>query len=121
MNKSAVFSLTPRYAAGYPDYADSASFPGLASRSCRMARRTGIPASCTAPADVRADLRSRRQLHQRRRSPRGLRRAFRRRLLAERMESPRSKSNGNWVLTFHGIADNRIGLVSQSEFLLRGG
>jgi alpha-beta hydrolase superfamily lysophospholipase len=29
--------------------------------------------------------------------------------------------NGNWVLLFHGVADNRIGVVSQSEFLLRAG
>jgi alpha-beta hydrolase superfamily lysophospholipase len=27
--------------------------------------------------------------------------------------------NGNWVLLFHGVADNRIGVVGQSEFLLR--
>jgi alpha-beta hydrolase superfamily lysophospholipase len=29
--------------------------------------------------------------------------------------------NGNWVLLFHGVADNRIGIVSHSEFLLRSG
>jgi uncharacterized protein len=29
--------------------------------------------------------------------------------------------NGNWVLLFHGVADNRIGVVSHSEFLLRAG
>ncbi|MGB8477041.1 MAG: alpha/beta fold hydrolase [Candidatus Acidiferrum sp.] len=29
--------------------------------------------------------------------------------------------NGSWVLLFHGVADNRIGVVSQSEFLLRAG
>jgi len=29
--------------------------------------------------------------------------------------------NGSWVLLFHGVADNRIGVVSQSEFLLRVG
>ena len=29
--------------------------------------------------------------------------------------------NGNWVLLFHGVADNRIGIVSHSEFLLRAG
>lgn len=29
--------------------------------------------------------------------------------------------NGNWVLLFHGVADNRIGVIGQSEFLLRAG
>jgi uncharacterized protein len=29
--------------------------------------------------------------------------------------------NGSWVILFHGVADNRIGVVSQSEFLLRAG
>ncbi|MGC1482855.1 MAG: alpha/beta fold hydrolase, partial [Candidatus Acidiferrum sp.] len=29
--------------------------------------------------------------------------------------------NGNWILLFHGVADNRVGVVSQSEFLLRAG
>lgn len=29
--------------------------------------------------------------------------------------------NGNWVLLLHGVADNRIGVVSHSEFLLRAG
>ena len=29
--------------------------------------------------------------------------------------------NGSWVLLFHGVADNRIGVISQSEFLLRAG
>ena len=29
--------------------------------------------------------------------------------------------NGNWVLLFHGVADNRIGVLGQSEFLLRAG
>jgi len=29
--------------------------------------------------------------------------------------------NGSWVLLFHGVGDNRIGVVSQSEFLLRAG
>src|ERR1700730_10747905 len=34
----------------------------------------------------------------------------------------RSKNpNGNWILLFHGVADNRIGVVGQSEFLLRAG
>src|SRR6267142_4857478 len=27
--------------------------------------------------------------------------------------------NGSWVLLFHGVADNRIGAIGQSEFLLR--
>src|SRR5258708_22312574 len=31
------------------------------------------------------------------------------------------KPNGSWVLLFHGVADNRIGVVGQSEFLLRAG
>jgi len=29
--------------------------------------------------------------------------------------------NGNWVLLFHGVADNRVGVIGQSEFLLRAG
>jgi uncharacterized protein len=29
--------------------------------------------------------------------------------------------NGSWVLLFHGVADNRLGVISQSEFLLRAG
>ncbi len=29
--------------------------------------------------------------------------------------------SGNWVLLFHGVADNRVGVISQSEFLLRAG
>ncbi len=29
--------------------------------------------------------------------------------------------NGSWVLVFHGVADNRVGVVGQSEFLLRAG
>jgi alpha-beta hydrolase superfamily lysophospholipase len=29
--------------------------------------------------------------------------------------------DGNWVLLFHGVADNRIGVIGQSEFLLRAG
>jgi alpha-beta hydrolase superfamily lysophospholipase len=29
--------------------------------------------------------------------------------------------NGNWVLVFHGVADNRVGVLGQSEFLLRAG
>jgi alpha-beta hydrolase superfamily lysophospholipase len=31
------------------------------------------------------------------------------------------RPNGNWVLLFHGQADNRVGVVGQSEFLLRAG
>jgi len=30
-------------------------------------------------------------------------------------------ANGNWVLLFHGVADNRIGVIGHSEFLLRAG
>jgi alpha-beta hydrolase superfamily lysophospholipase len=29
--------------------------------------------------------------------------------------------NGTWVLLFHGVADNRVGAIGQSEFLLRAG
>jgi len=29
--------------------------------------------------------------------------------------------NGNWVILFHGVADNRVGVIGQSEFLLRAG
>lgn len=29
--------------------------------------------------------------------------------------------NGSWVLLFHGVADNRVGVVGPSEFLLRAG
>ena len=29
--------------------------------------------------------------------------------------------NGDWVLAFHGVADNRVGVVEQSEFLLKAG
>jgi hypothetical protein len=29
--------------------------------------------------------------------------------------------NGSWVLLFHGVADNRVGVMGQSEFLLRAG
>ena len=29
--------------------------------------------------------------------------------------------NGNWVLVFHGVADNRVGVIGQSELLLRAG
>jgi alpha-beta hydrolase superfamily lysophospholipase len=31
------------------------------------------------------------------------------------------KPNGSWVLLFHGVSDNRIGVVGQSEFLLQSG
>jgi len=34
-----------------------------------------------------------------------------------RAENP----NGSWVLLFHGVSDNRIGVVGQSEFLLQNG
>jgi uncharacterized protein len=30
-------------------------------------------------------------------------------------------SNGSWVLLFHGVAENRVGVIGQSEFLLRAG
>jgi len=33
----------------------------------------------------------------------------------------RRKPNGSWVLLFHGVADNRIGVIGPSEFLLRAG
>jgi alpha-beta hydrolase superfamily lysophospholipase len=29
--------------------------------------------------------------------------------------------NGSWVLLLHGVADNRVGVIGQSEFLLRAG
>jgi alpha-beta hydrolase superfamily lysophospholipase len=29
--------------------------------------------------------------------------------------------NGSWVLLFHGVADNRVGAIGQSQFLLRAG
>jgi uncharacterized protein len=29
--------------------------------------------------------------------------------------------NGNWVLLFHGVSDNRTGVLGHSEFLLRHG
>jgi alpha-beta hydrolase superfamily lysophospholipase len=31
------------------------------------------------------------------------------------------KPNGNWALLFHGVADNRVGVVGQAEVLLRAG
>src|SRR5579859_2349851 len=30
-------------------------------------------------------------------------------------------SNGSWVLLFHGVSDNRIGVIGQSDFLLQNG
>ncbi len=32
-----------------------------------------------------------------------------------------AQPNGNWVLLFHGVADNRAGVLGQAEFLLRAG
>jgi alpha-beta hydrolase superfamily lysophospholipase len=32
-----------------------------------------------------------------------------------------AKPNGDWVLLFHGVADNRIGVLGQADFLLRAG
>lgn len=32
-----------------------------------------------------------------------------------------SHPNGSWVLLFHGVGDNRVGVISHSEFLLRAG
>jgi alpha-beta hydrolase superfamily lysophospholipase len=32
-----------------------------------------------------------------------------------------AQPNGSWVLLFHGVADNRVGVIGQSEFLLRAG
>jgi hypothetical protein len=29
--------------------------------------------------------------------------------------------NGSWILAFHGVTDNRVGVISQSEFRLRAG
>ncbi|HKV64214.1 MAG TPA: alpha/beta fold hydrolase [Candidatus Acidoferrum sp.] len=29
--------------------------------------------------------------------------------------------NGSWIILFHGVSDNRVGVVGQSEFLLRAG
>lgn len=31
------------------------------------------------------------------------------------------KPNGSWILLFHGVSDNRIGVIGQSEFLLQNG
>jgi uncharacterized protein len=32
-----------------------------------------------------------------------------------------AQPNGNWVLLFHGVADNRIGVLGQAELLLKAG
>src|SRR5256714_8215034 len=32
-----------------------------------------------------------------------------------------AKPNGNWVLLFHGVADNRVGVLGQAELLLQEG
>jgi uncharacterized protein len=32
-----------------------------------------------------------------------------------------AKPNGDWILLFHGVADNRIGVIGQADFLLRAG
>jgi len=32
-----------------------------------------------------------------------------------------AEPNGNWVLVFHGVADNRVGVIGQAELLLRAG
>jgi len=32
-----------------------------------------------------------------------------------------AKPNGNWVLVFHGVADNRVGVVGQAQLLLQAG
>ncbi len=32
-----------------------------------------------------------------------------------------AKPNGDWVLLFHGVSDNRIGVIGHAEFLLRSG
>lgn len=32
-----------------------------------------------------------------------------------------AKPNGNWVLVFHGVADNRAGVVGQAQLLLQAG
>jgi pimeloyl-ACP methyl ester carboxylesterase len=32
-----------------------------------------------------------------------------------------AKTNDNWVLVFHGVADNRVGVVGQAEVLLQAG
>src|SRR5215475_9053945 len=31
------------------------------------------------------------------------------------------RPNGSWVLLFHGVSDNRVGVIGQSEFLLQNG
>jgi hypothetical protein len=32
-----------------------------------------------------------------------------------------AKPNGNWVLVFHGVADNRAGVLGQAQLLLQAG
>src|SRR5262249_33811356 len=32
-----------------------------------------------------------------------------------------ANANGSWVLVFHGVADNRAGVIGQAEMLLRDG
>jgi len=32
-----------------------------------------------------------------------------------------SHANGSWILVFHGVADNRVGVTGQAELLLKGG
>jgi pimeloyl-ACP methyl ester carboxylesterase len=32
-----------------------------------------------------------------------------------------AKPNGNWVLVFHGVADNRVGVLGQARLLLQAG
>src|SRR5262249_13191618 len=32
-----------------------------------------------------------------------------------------SDPNGSWVLLFHGVADNRVGVIGQAELLLKAG
>ena len=32
-----------------------------------------------------------------------------------------ARPNGDWVLLFHGVSDNRVGMIGQAEMLLRHG
>jgi hypothetical protein len=32
-----------------------------------------------------------------------------------------ARPNGSWILLFHGVADNRIGVLEHALFLIRGG